>query len=94
MLKNFGLTQDQWAAVTAAALATAYLIYSLAEFGSDFQTARQSRQAEQVSMRHSAICTHLGKLPASADHDSCMATLFDLKNWHQKLFQEENESLL
>jgi hypothetical protein len=94
MLKNSGLTQDQWAAVMAAALATAYLVYTLVGLGTDFQATRQSRLAEQVSVRHSAICTYLGKLPASADHSACMDTLLDLKGWHERVFQEENESLL
>jgi|1186.fasta_scaffold938404_2 hypothetical protein len=94
MLKNLGLTRDQWTAVVGAAFATAYLIYTLVGLGSDFQTTQQIRLAEQVNVRHSAICTHLGMVPESADHNACMNTLFDLKSWHEKVFREENESLL
>ena len=89
--KNLALSQDQWTDVTAAAFATAYMVYTLVGLGSDYQTARQSRLAEQVSLRHSAICTYLGKLPASADHSACMDSLLDLKGWHEKVFQEQNE---
>jgi len=71
--KNLALSQDQWTAVTAAAFATAYLVYTLVGLGSDYQTARQSRLAEQVSLRHSAICTYLGKLPASGRQSILLA---------------------
>jgi|tagenome__1003787_1003787.scaffolds.fasta_scaffold20426990_2 hypothetical protein len=94
MSRIFGLTQPQWIAVAAAAFATAYLVYSLAVLGSDFQLTRQGLLADQVRYRHGILCTQLGKQPGSVEHGACMDALDDLKGWHYHVFVDENQSLL
>lgn len=93
-MRSVALTRDQWTGLAAAAFATAYLGYVLAGLGSEFQAARQSRLAERVSLRHGAVCSRLGKPPASPDFEACMDALQDLKGWHERVFLEANESLL
>jgi hypothetical protein len=62
--------------------------------GSEFQAAREGRLMEKMSFRHSTVCSRLVKPPASADDETCMDALQDLKGWHEKVFLEANESLL
>jgi hypothetical protein len=81
-------------AVAGVALASAYLFSTLLGLGTDYQAAQQERFSELARVRHSVVCTTLGRSPTAAGHDACVDALVELQGWHRRVFLEESESPL